>query len=48
LKRYLALDGAKTRTIAQWKSSGWGDNPDYLAFREKLYEGLRVAGMPET
>jgi TolB-like protein len=48
LRRYLALDGAKTRTIAQWKSSGWGDNPGYLAFREKLYKGLCVAGMPEN
>jgi len=48
LRRYLALDSAKTRTIARWKSSEWGDNPGYLAFREKLYEGLRIAGMPEN
>ncbi len=48
LGRYLALRSAKTRTVAQWKASAWGDNPGYLAFREKLYEGLRSAGMPEA
>jgi adenylate cyclase len=47
LTRYLALRSAKTRTIAQWKASAWGDNPGYLAFREQLYEGLRIAGMPD-
>jgi tetratricopeptide (TPR) repeat protein len=47
LGRYLALRSAKTRTIAQWKALSWGDNPGYLAFPEQLYEGLRIAGMPE-
>jgi TolB-like protein len=47
LTRYLALRSAKTRTITQWKALAWGDNSGYLAFREKLYEGLRRAGMPE-
>ena len=45
LRRYLALRTAKTRTVAQWKASAWGNNPGYLAFREHLYEGLRIAGM---
>jgi len=47
LGRYLSLRSAKTRTIAQWKASSWGNFRGYLAFREKLYEGLRSAGMPE-
>jgi TolB-like protein/cytochrome c-type biogenesis protein CcmH/NrfG len=47
LQRYLALSGAKTRTVAQWKATSWSYNPAYLAFRDLLYEGLRIAGMPE-
>lgn len=47
LQRYLAIPGARTRTIAQWKTSSWAGSPGYLAFRERLYEGLRRAGMPE-
>jgi adenylate cyclase len=48
LKRYLALRSANTRTVAQWKALAWTDNPGYVAFREHLYEGLRIAGMLET
>jgi Flp pilus assembly protein TadD len=48
LRRYLALPGTRSsRTIAQWRARAWADNPGYLALREKLYEGLRSAGMPE-
>jgi TolB-like protein/Tfp pilus assembly protein PilF len=47
LRRYLALPGTKSRTIAQWRALPWADNPGYLAHREKVYEGLRRAGMPE-
>jgi tetratricopeptide (TPR) repeat protein len=47
LKRYLALPGTRSRTIAQMRALSWADNPGYLALREKLYEGLRCAGMPE-
>jgi hypothetical protein len=47
LRRCLALSTTKTRTVAQWKATSWADNPDYLAFRAQLYEGLRIAGMPE-
>jgi adenylate cyclase len=48
LKRYFQLGGAKTRTIAQWKSLEASDNPTYLASRERWYEGLRKAGMPDS
>jgi len=47
LSHYFSLRGAKTRTIAQWKSLEPSDNPAYLASRERWYEGLRRAGMPE-
>jgi TolB-like protein/Tfp pilus assembly protein PilF len=47
LKRYFQVRGTKTRTIAQIKSLAYSDNPTYLAFRERYYEGLRKAGMPE-
>jgi TolB-like protein/class 3 adenylate cyclase len=41
----LALD--PTFTIARWRSSAPSDNPTYLAQRERLYDGLRKAGVPE-
>jgi adenylate cyclase len=47
LKRYFLIRGTKTRTIAQWKLLSYSDNPVYLASRERWYEGLRKAGMPE-
>jgi predicted Zn-dependent protease len=47
LKAYLALPGTKTRTIARWRAMAYSDNPIYLAFRERIHEGLRKAGMPE-
>jgi adenylate cyclase len=47
LRRYLALPGTRSKTIAQWKALSWTDDPGYLALREKLYQGLRSAGMPE-
>jgi len=47
LKQYLSLSGARTRTIAGWKAMAYSDNPIYLAFRERIHNGLRRAGMPE-
>jgi len=47
LKHYFLIRGAKTKTIAQWKSLANSENPVYLATRERWYEGLRRAGMPE-
>jgi hypothetical protein len=47
LRRYFLIRGTKTRTIAQWKSLAYADSPAYLDLRERLYEGLRKAGMPE-
>ena len=34
-------------TIARLRSSAFSDNPTYLAGRERMYEGLRMAGVPE-
>jgi TolB-like protein/DNA-binding winged helix-turn-helix (wHTH) protein/Tfp pilus assembly protein PilF len=47
LKRYFLIRSTKTKTIAQWKSLAYSENPVYLAARERWYEGLRRAGMPE-
>jgi TolB-like protein/Tfp pilus assembly protein PilF len=47
LKQYLALPGAKTRTIAGWRAMAYSDNPIYLEFRDRIHEGLRKAGMHE-
>jgi len=47
LNRYFVIRGTKSRTIAQWKLLAHSDNQTYLAFRERYYEGLRRAGMPE-
>ena len=34
-------------TISRWRSLAFSDNPVYLAARERMYEGLRKAGLPE-
>ena len=47
LEHYFLISGTKTRTIAQWRSLLYWHHPTYLAFRERFYEGLRKAGMPE-
>jgi tetratricopeptide (TPR) repeat protein len=47
LKRYLSLRGTKATTIAPWRAMAYSDNPIYLAFRKRIHEGLRKAGMPE-
>jgi TolB-like protein/class 3 adenylate cyclase len=36
-----------TFTIARLRSSAFSDNPVYLAGRERVYEGMRRAGLPE-
>src|SRR5262249_12660023 len=46
-KRFLSLPGSKTRAIAHWRARAYSDNPAYLAFRERIHDGLRQAGMPE-
>jgi hypothetical protein len=34
-------------TIRRFRSADVGDNPTYLAARERMSEGLRLAGVPE-
>jgi tetratricopeptide (TPR) repeat protein len=34
-------------TIARFRSQTFSDNPVYLASRERMYEGMRKAGLPE-
>jgi TolB-like protein len=34
-------------TIARFRTSAASDNPTYLARRERIYEGMRQAGVPE-
>jgi adenylate cyclase len=45
LARYL--QNGPLKTIAAWKAQEGSANPVYLAFRARLYEGLRKAGMAE-
>ena len=50
LKRYLALPSTGAlKTIAAWKSHqmSWGGDPRFVEMNERLYDGLRKAGMPE-
>ena len=35
-------------TIAKFRAEAVSDNPVYLAKRERLHEGLRLAGVPES
>jgi TolB-like protein/class 3 adenylate cyclase len=41
----LALD--PTFTISRWRSGAPSDNPTFLAQRERIYDGMRKAGVPE-
>jgi TolB-like protein len=41
------LDLNPSFTISRFRSSPLSDNPAYLTYRERVYEGLRLAGVPE-
>ena len=41
----LALD--PNFTIRRYRMNEWPDTPLWLARRERFYEGMRVAGVPE-
>ena len=50
LQRYLALPSiGPLKTIAAWKAyySSQGGDPPRVEFNERMYDGLRKAGMPE-
>jgi len=49
LKRYLSLSRTKSVTIAQLRKQqlSLADNPKWVAYNERLFEGLRKAGMPD-
>jgi adenylate cyclase len=49
LKRYSTLTGVTTTTIGQLRKQqlSLADNPTWVAYNERLFEGLRKAGMPE-
>ena len=34
-------------TIRRFRANASSDNPTYLAGRERIYEGMRMAGVPE-
>ena len=34
-------------TIRRFRVSAWSDNPTFLAWRERMNEGMRMAGVPE-
>jgi TolB-like protein/tetratricopeptide (TPR) repeat protein len=42
----LALD--PSFTVRRFRASAINDDPTYLAKRERLYEGMRLAGVPES
>ena len=49
LKRYLAVNGVTSTTIAQLRKQqlSLADNSTWVAYNERLFEGLRKAGMAE-
>jgi adenylate cyclase len=48
-KRYLSLSRTKTTTIVQLRKQqlSLADNPKWVTYNERLFDGLRKAGMPE-
>ncbi len=49
LQRYLSLKGTASKTIAVYRARhrALSDSPKWLAYSDRLIEGLRRAGMPE-
>jgi adenylate cyclase len=47
LMSYFSLPATRTKTVAALKAQTVSRNPRFLAMRERLYQGLRKAGMPE-
>ena len=49
LQRYLAFPGVGTKSIAQLRAQqlAIADNPTWVVYNERLFDGLRKAGMPE-
>jgi adenylate cyclase len=49
LKRYLSLKDTTSKTIAEFRPQhrAASDNPKWLAYSDRLIEGLQKAGMPE-
>ena len=50
LQRYLALPSTgPLKTIAAWKANQCpqGGDPRFVEMNERMYDGLRKAGMPE-
>jgi len=41
----LALD--PSFTVRRYRDGAFSDNPTYLAKRERIYQGMRMAGIPE-
>jgi adenylate cyclase len=48
-QHYLTIPGVKTKTIAQLREQqlSLADNPVWVEYNERLFDGLRKAGMPE-
>jgi tetratricopeptide (TPR) repeat protein len=49
LAQYLSFNDRRPKTVSQWRLQvrAYSDNPAFLAAFERLYEGLRKAGLPE-
>jgi predicted Zn-dependent protease len=49
LQRYLALPGVATKSIAQLRAQqlALANNPTWVAYNERRFDGLRPGGMPE-
>jgi tetratricopeptide (TPR) repeat protein len=47
LRRYLAMPLDVPKTIAQFKARQPDDTPNLRSYHDRLYEGLRKAGLPE-
>ena len=50
LDQYRAYPLVKTTTIAQMRTQQFAlaDNPEWIAWNERFFDGLRKAGMPES
>jgi TolB-like protein len=45
LARYLSLPDSRLKTVEGWRRLAYSEHPVYVALRERIYDGLKRAGM---
>jgi len=49
LAQYLSSSNSQSKTVAQFRAQqpSLAKSPKWVSYNERIFEGLRIAGMPE-